>query len=141
MQRPVMNSKEKVDELILHVYYGEEKSEFDFYEDDGSTFGFQSGDYAIRSITYDPQQKQLHIKRQQGSFVSQLKKVKLVLHGFQNLASVNVDGKTMACTTQQHSFFTPLEKYDPINEPDSMGEERIQMSQFEYSSNDVIIGW
>ena len=141
MQRPVMNSKEKVDELILHVYYGEEKSEFDFYEDDGSTFGFQSGDYAIRSITYDPQQKQLHIKRQQGSFVSQLKKVKLVLHGFQNLASVNVNGNTMACTTQQHSFFTPLEKYDPINEPDSMGEERIQMSQFEYSSNDVIIGW
>lgn len=141
MQRPVMNSKEKVDELILHVYYGEEKSEFDFYEDDGSTFGFQSGDYAIRSITYDPQQKQLHIKRQQGSFVSQLKKVKLLLHGFQNLASVNVDGKTIACTTQQHSFFTPLEKYDPINEPDSMGEERIQMSQFEYSSNDMIIGW
>jgi hypothetical protein len=40
-----------------------------------------------------------------------------------------------------HSYFTPLEKYDPIHDPDSMGEEQVLVFETSYITDPVEIGW
>jgi hypothetical protein len=42
---------------------------------------------------------------------------------------------------QKFSFFAPLEKYDPINEPDSMGEELVKLAIAPYSQQQTEITW
>jgi alpha-glucosidase len=141
MQRPVANTKERVDELVLHVYYGDEATSFEFYEDDGVSYQFESGAIANRSLQFDPTMKTIRLDTQSGSYKSGFQSLKLVLHGFKGIEAVNVNGRTMKCEPITHSFFTPLEKYDPINDPDSMGDEQVLITQFAYSNSSIEISW
>lgn len=141
MQRPVQNTKEKVEELVLHIYKGASETQFEFYEDDGSSYQYESGDFAKRRITFSPIQKKITVKEQEGTFKSPLKNVKLILHGFDELQQLNVNGESKSCSKAANSFFIPLEKYDPINDPDSMGEEEVIVSQFSYSPDRIDISW
>lgn len=141
MQRPVQNTKEAVDELILHVYNGTSETHFEFYEDDGSTFKYESGAFAKRMIHFSPSGNTITLDKQEGNFESSLKSLKLVLHGFDELFQINVIGQLMKCEKVIHSFFLPLEKYDPINDPDSMGEEAVVTAVFNYTSERMEIRW
>ncbi len=140
MQRPVQNTKEKVNELILHVWKGSSASQFEFYEDDGSTFKYESGDVAMRMVHFSPSNS-ITIEKQEGTFTSPLVKVQLVWHGFDGISSIDVNGQSKKVEAVTQSFFLPLEKYDPINDPDSMGEETVQVSYFDYSSGKIHVKW
>lgn len=141
MQRPVQNTKEKVETLVLHIYNGPSETQFEFYEDDGSSYQFESGGFAKRMMYFSPFHKKITIEKQVGDFKSELKNVSLVLHGFDGLQKINVNGQSNTCKKEKNSFFLPLEKYDPINDPDSMGEEEVIISQFDYSSGQIVIFW
>ncbi|HWA35383.1 MAG TPA: TIM-barrel domain-containing protein, partial [Cyclobacteriaceae bacterium] len=141
MQRPVSNTKERVDELVLHVYHGDDASDFEYYEDDGTTYQFESGLYATRSLQFNPATRTIRISPQSGTYESGLQSTKLVLHGFGDIGSLQVNGNRVKCEAMIHSFFTPLEKYDPINDPDSMGEEQVLISRFPYSTSTIEISW
>ena len=141
MQRPVQHTKEKVDELILHVYHGSRETHFEFYEDDGSSYQFESGDFAKRMIRFSPFTNKIILEKQEGNFRSLLNHMKLVLHGFDKLQQINVNGQLQNCQTIMNSFFLPLEKYDPINDPDSMGEEEVIVSHGNYSPERIEISW
>ena len=124
MQRPVQNTKENVNELILHVYQGTSDTGFDFYEDDGVSYQFESGSFAKRKIAFSPSSRKITLGKSEGNYVSTLKNVKLVLHQF-DTPSLVINGQKQNHQKVLHSFFQPLEKYDPINDPDSMGEEEV----------------
>ena len=141
MQRPVQNTKEVIDELRLHIYRGSTDTQFEFYEDDGSTYEHESGSFAKRIIYYYPSTHKIILENQNGNFVSSLKNVKLLLHGFEDMTQINVNGQSKNCQQVTHSYFIPLEKYDPINDPDSMGEEEIIVSEFSYSAERIEISW
>ncbi len=141
MQRAVNNTKETVNELILHVYHGEQTTSFEFYEDDGATYQFETGVYAKRSLEFIPANRMIKISAQSGEYKTDLQHVKLVLHGFSDVGSIRVNGQTKGCEPATHSFFTPLEKYDPINDPDSMGEEQVLICHFDYSNSSIDISW
>jgi hypothetical protein len=66
--------------------------------------------------------------------------VKLVLHHFGN-PSFYVNGQAVNCIKNVDSYFQPLEKYDPINDPDSMGEEEVIVAYFSYSAERTEITW
>ena len=70
-----------------------------------------------------------------------LNKLKLVLHHFRPLQTVHVNGRSTACQLTKTSYFLPLEKYDPINDPDSMGEEEVIVSTMDYSRELMQITW
>ena len=69
-------------QLILHVYNGEESSEFDYYEDDGSTYDYKKGDHYLRKFRFDGNSKSIILEEAHGSFPSRFEEVQLVLHGF-----------------------------------------------------------
>ena len=140
MQRPVQNTKENVNELILHVYQGTSDTGFDFYEDDGVSYQFESGSFAKRKIAFSPSSRKITLGKSEGNYVSTLKNVKLVLHQF-DTPSLVINGQKQNHQKVLHSFFQPLEKYDPINDPDSMGEEEVIISQFPNSSDQLEISW
>ncbi len=134
MQKPVQNTKEKVHELILHVYNGNNDNHYEFYEDDGATFDYEQQLYARRIISFLPAARKIILEPQAGGFSSSLEKVKLVLHGFGDLHQVKVNGQQQDCQRETNSFFLPLEKYDPINDPDTMGHEEVRVTRFAYSA-------
>ncbi len=141
MQRPVSGTKDKVEELLLHVYNGDETTHFDFYEDDGVSYQFENGVYARRALQFNGAEKTIIISEQSGDFKSAFRTIRLVLHGFAGITQVKVNGKTEKCEPITHSFFTPLEKYDPINDPDSMGDEQVIVTNFDHTTSAINISW
>jgi alpha-glucosidase len=86
-QNVVQSTSEKGDGILaLHVWYGNEPNTFTYYEDDGTTYDYQQGAYFQRLISFDPHQKQIILETAQGSYPSRFTQVKLLLHGFREVA-------------------------------------------------------
>jgi alpha-glucosidase len=140
MQKSVMNTAERPDELILHAYTGMTSSEFTFYQDDGETYQYQKGECCIRKIEYQGNKSKLIITKTEGSFKAHFTKLRFVFHGL-SADEVTINGERKSLEQFHHSFFSPLEKYDPINDPDSMGEEWVKSIQVAYTSDKIEVSW
>ncbi|HCW06344.1 MAG TPA: glycoside hydrolase family 31, partial [Cytophagales bacterium] len=138
MQKSMMNTSEKTDELILHVYPGNRPSEFVFYMDDGETFQYQQGESVTRKI-YSENNK-VYLAPSEGKYQEHFKTIQFIFHGLQ-VQHVNVNGEQRSLERITHSFFSPLEKYDPINEPDSMGEESVTTFSMAYTRQALELKW
>jgi len=106
MQNVVQSTSEKGDGILqLNVWYGKEATSFVYYEDDGSSYDYQKGDYYKRTISFDPAKNTISLSAVEGSFQSKYKLIKLVLHGFKaGGKSLKVNGKTMALKADTVSF-------------------------------------
>jgi alpha-glucosidase len=140
MQVPRPNTTEKYTELILHLYPEGPETSFSYYMDDGISYEYQKGKKALRSIRHSPNQNKLIVGKTDGDYSSGLSTIKVVFHNMSK-GSAFIDGREEKFSSQLHSFFTPLEKYDPINEPDSMGEEEVKYMVIPYSDEELIISW
>ncbi len=97
MQSVVQNTKEKGDGILyLHVWKGDKKTAFTYYEDDGETYQYEQGNYYKRNMLYDPLLDQLVIEKKEGSYSSRFNKVKIVLHGFDKFGGEVYDLKNEA---------------------------------------------
>ncbi len=91
MQSTVQHTKEKGDGILyLHIYKGKETNVYTYYEDDGNTYDYEKGTYYKRDIVYNSPAT-LTLKAKEGSYNSKFKKVKVVLHGFDNNSSTEYD--------------------------------------------------
>jgi hypothetical protein len=45
---------------------------------------------------------------------------------------VNLNRSTFELNHEIHSYFSPLEKYDPFSDPESMGEENVKTFELDY---------
>ena len=85
MQTVVQSTKQKSsDTLLLHIYNGEEKNSFIYYEDAGDGFGYQKENFCKKNIEFNPTTKKITFHQQEGTFKSGYKKIQLILHGFAN---------------------------------------------------------
>jgi alpha-glucosidase len=116
------------DKLVLHVYNGNEGSAFTLYEDDGETFGYQQGEHSRRTITFDASKSQLTLSKNEGAYKPGWKTVVIILHHF---------SKVNNSTQNEFSYFTPIVKYDPINDPEWMGSETVQSVELPYSDEQI----
>ena len=97
MQSVIQNTSEKPsDTLDLHVYAGQRPSTFVYYEDDGLSYNYEQGAYCKRILQYNPQSKSVVIGKAEGTFVSKFSKVRLLMHAFPSLQSLNLNGSTVA---------------------------------------------
>lgn len=136
MHKPVMTTSEKTNELILHFYLGKQSSEFVLYSDDGETY--QSA-FAKRKIEFQATEKKIYIHEAEGSMVP-YEKIKLIFHGLsQSKVKVNEEEKNLI--QSNHSYFLPLEKFDPFFEPESMGEEQVKTVLMDYTSAKIEVSW
>jgi len=86
MQNIVQSTNEKGDGILeLNVWYGNGVSSFVYYEDDGTSYDYENGDYYKREITFDPSRRTIVFSEVEGSFKSKFSNIQLVLHGFENL--------------------------------------------------------
>ncbi len=141
MQAPVMHTRELVTELILHVYTGQIDTTFDLYEDDGVTFAFESGASSLRRLSYKGQARKVTVGATEGSFQSSFKTLKIVVHGANHVKQLHANGKKVVASPVINAFFLPLEKYDPIIDPDSMGEEHVVEATVPLTREAVEITW
>ena len=82
-QNIIQSTNEKGDgTLEMHVWYGNEASSFIYYEDDGTSYGYENGAYFKREISFNPDDKTIRFSAVEGSFISKYGNIKLVLHGF-----------------------------------------------------------
>lgn len=126
-KRAGFNTKQNTDELVLHVYNGGSSS-FDLYEDDGETFDYQKGKFSRRTLTF--QHDTLRLTKQQGDYRSTYRSITVYCHGFEKLERANA---------VEFSFFTPIQKYDPINDPEWIGSENVQMMTLPFSVDEILI--
>jgi alpha-glucosidase len=138
MQAAMAHTKQKANQLKLHIYTGAEASTFEWYEDDGNTFDYQKGVFNTRLIESEGNRVRMHAT--QGRYPSQYTSLEVTLHGT-DVNAIRINGETRAVEAVMHSFFTPLEKYDPIHEPESMGEEFVKRVVIPYSTDPIEITW
>lgn len=140
MQRAASHTGIRHTELILHIYSGSGSSEFLLYQDDGETFDYQKGHFATRLISYSSEARRVALSATVGTYRLPYQTLSILWHG-NNPGALRIHGKDHSLTTQLHSFFSPLEKYDPIHEPDSMGEETVFATTVSYTDEAIEITW
>ncbi|MDB5906123.1 MAG: glycoside hydrolase family protein [Massilia sp.] len=105
VQSLVQSTAEKpTDTLALHIYKGAAASTSSYYEDDGATFAYQQGVYYKRAISYDGAARRITIGKVEGSFKSKFNKLELVLHGFGDAPSLQVNGKQLRLAAATYGF-------------------------------------
>jgi alpha-glucosidase len=133
---------ETTDQLIIHLYAGPQATSFEFYEDDGSSFDYQKGVFSKRKMEYLPAEKKFVLRKAEGTMNSPRKKTRLVFHGFDStLKHVTINAAKNTVTPSVNSYFSGLEKYDPIKDPEPAPSENVLVTEFEYTANEIVIQW
>ncbi len=114
-------SQQSPETLNVHVYSGKQSTVSLYYEDDGSTYEFERGNYYKRKISFDPKQKEIVFHQTEGSFKTKFTSVKLILHNFDTI-SVSVNGRKSTIT------------------PDGKNE-KLKSVMFSNSKNTITIRW
>jgi alpha-glucosidase len=83
MQSIVQSTKElPTDTLFIHVFNGDEKNTFTYYEDDGATMKYQQQEYCKKQLIFNPAQRQFIIQQQEGKYASHFRHLQIIFHGF-----------------------------------------------------------
>jgi alpha-glucosidase len=142
MQSLIQSTKQKPsDTLFLHIYNGDEMNVFEYYEDDGSTMDYQKGEFYKRTITFDPQKKQVVFSAAEGSYASSFKAIKCIFHGFEGeMESVSVNEEKVAVKDELVKLLDGLRYLEDIYDPgyfQSLREEEKRISQYiiDFSNN------
>ena len=124
---------------ILHVYTGDSSS-FNFYEDDGVTFDYEKGHYALRKLIHDHPNRRLTISAQEGKYKSPATRFKLVFHGLERSAhSLIVNGQELSLKQDVNMSFVALEKFDPIHDPEPAPQQDVHTVDFDFTTGEVVI--
>jgi len=100
MQSLVQTTAEApTDTLSLHIYNGNTANEFVYYEDDGKSDNYIQGDYYKRTIKFDPATHSIVFDPVSGKYISKFHHVKLVLHGFDAINQVKINGEVVTVSS------------------------------------------
>jgi len=131
-QKPMQNTSENPgDTLFLHIYFAEQNIfSFDYYDDDGVTYGYSNSVYSKRKISYLPSEKKITIDESSGNFVSPFKIIKLTLHGFSSFSNPLLN-KTITLPVKSETH------YCMINNESS----QVITTSFQYTNHQITIQW
>jgi alpha-glucosidase len=141
MQPVSPNTSQKSESLMIHLYAGETDNEFVYYEDDGNSFDYQKGSFSRRLFRYEASKSKFIIQQAEGDYRSPVRKIKLLLHGFKTMNTIRINGQVKDIHPEINRFFTGLEKYDPIKEPDPGPEETVMAIETTYSPEEIHFEW
>jgi len=101
--------------LEVHIYSGTASNRYNYYEDDGSSYNYEKGQFYKRSILYDPAGHAIQFSGVKGSFSSKFTEIRLVLHGFGDLMSIQVNGKNQGLKLKSEDV--RFAEFSMTNEP------------------------
>jgi len=73
------------DTLDLHIYQGSAANSFVYYEDDGTSYDYEKGDYYQRTIHFDPVRRLIVLDKPEGQRPTHFGHIRLLLHGFDSV--------------------------------------------------------
>lgn len=112
--------------LHLHVYKGNTATSFEYYDDDGATYGYEEGAFYKRQFSFHPNEQQLLLDHPEGNYSPFFHQVKVYFHGFQHLPpSIRVNDEEVAVQYETIRFVAPISNFDPWgNDSDNSKEIR-----------------
>ncbi|PRY09998.1 alpha-glucosidase [Pontibacter ummariensis] len=114
MQSLIQSTAESpTDTLTVHIYKGDVNNSYVYYEDDGITYDYLDGQYYKRLISYDARRKNITFGEVEGEFKSNFNNLKIVLHGFDDVSRVRINGKRANLNKDFASFIDPISRFDP----------------------------
>jgi alpha-glucosidase len=150
MQSRIESTKEyPSDTLFLHLYFGNTGNIFEYYEDDGISFEYQSGVFYKRKISFLPPDRMIRLSVPEGSYHSKFRVVECILHGFpDDLKQINVDGRQMTLYEESSLIIDGLRYLEDLYIPEyyrslrAAGNTGIQKSfSFENGNKEIKITW
>jgi len=102
------------DTLSVHVYNGTTANCFVYYEDDGKSFAYKNGGFYKRTITFNPSDRSITFNAAEGSYPSQFKYIKLVLHGYGQVDNLHADKNQYKLENSAYSFLDATSANDPM---------------------------
>ncbi len=125
------------DTLNVHLFktHQFEDLEWDYYEDDGLTYDYQSGNYYLRKMIYKAGIREVEFRRPAGDYESRFSHIKLVFHGFDEMSSPpRINGEAQQWITSGVNF--------PVNRGKQNDDSLHQHSVvFPNESRNIIINW
>jgi len=114
MQSLIQSTAEQpVDTLFVHIYNGSTANHFVYYEDDGKSFNYQKGDFYKRLITFDPATHKIVFEAAEGDYKSHFKHIKLILHGFDQVNSLQSENNQLNLLNGSFAFLGAAAGGDP----------------------------
>lgn len=141
MQKLVESTTDKSsDTLFVHLYAGNDKNQYEYYEDDSKTYKYQQGSFYKRMIQYDPQNSTLLFDKKEGFFNTQYSVITVVLHGFspEVLQHLTVNGASRAVNKDQIRFFTSNFKFADYGPFDT---KNVLTTSFSNSNDEIKLRW
>ena len=125
------------DTLYLHVYNGPTANSFVYYEDDGKSFNYQKGAFYKRNILFNPQQRNFTLGAVEGSYTSQFKYIKLILHGFDGVDQLQSGKNQFKLENGNYSFLSSTAGNDPQSDPLQPETCPVKCITIENNSNNI----
>jgi alpha-glucosidase len=141
VQKSTRNATEKIDSIEYHIYAGGTSSPFTHYADDGESFEHEKGRVSIRAINYLPLENSITIGTKQGNYNDGIKKIKIVLHHSVQLKTAQINGSKVKWKNEQHSFFAPVEKFDPVITPPALFYDTVQTVTLTNTAEEIVVKW
>lgn len=113
MQSAVQHTAESHEGILeLHIYAGDD-GVFTHYEDDGESYNYEKGAFLERELSFNSENGSLNIDKCEGSYASDFNTIRLYLHGWEDLESVEMNGETLAIMEEDYYFVKPISNFDP----------------------------
>lgn len=141
MQPAAANTKQESQLLIVHLYAGDTDNEFLLYQDDGISFDYAQERFSRRILRYHATANRFDMLPVEGTYASPITTVRMVFHGFRMANTVAVNGAITEISPSVNRFFTGLEKYDPVKDPEPAPGEPVMLFEMPYSTKAVSIAW
>ena len=124
---------------MLHVY-GDANGEIEFYEDDGTSYNYEKGQFSVRTINYS--KGCLRLSKSIGAFCSSIKVLKVIFHG-SSPEDVFVNGDKISKTKLNNRFVEPVKSIDTFStqQGDDMREDNLSCFILDYIPDQIILKW
>ena len=150
MQSLIQSTSQKPsDTLFIHIYNGNKPNHFEYYEDDGRTMDYRKGSFYIRTIQFDPGQKQVNFLTPRGRYTSIFQTIKCIFHGFADeMNEVTVNGVGFPVLSEENRTLDGLrylrDLYDPdyylyLREAEKRGEQLVV--SFPNGNDEIKVVW
>jgi alpha-glucosidase len=143
MQSVVQSTSEKPsDTLFLHVYNGNVKNQFLYYEDDALTYEYEKGMYLTKELVFDPSERQIFIGKSQGNYTGKFLNITLILHGF-DIPGMNwqVNHSAIQPQTVMIDLYSALNDHDPLHMGGREYDQQVQVVHLKDFGDQQIISW
>lgn len=134
------NSKDVDDKLEVHLYNGESSNSFDYYEDDGVSFDHENEVFHRRTIKFEPTKKQVLLESVVGNYQSKIRKLKLILHGFDQK---EMENSTYSMQEESYNYVDPISNFDPFDtqSKDFLKIKSVFTLETNYVKDEMVFNW